>query len=154
MSIELAQLATLFQNFKELQEAKPDFPSGAPDPKIVEAFQEAMQKQDPAPNPIATDLLPGPAQHMPETQMSTDMNLTRGLDKIHSAQEITQTHNSERPLLEELSRLINTEAKMLSQEDLLRIQYLAGQLKVQAETGKKVSEATSDTLEQLLDTQA
>lgn len=52
-----------------------------------------------------------------------------------------------------LSQLLNRSVVEISPMDLLQTQRLVGILKVHAESGRKVSEGVSDTLEQLLEQQ-
>ncbi|MBO4301671.1 MAG: hypothetical protein J5861_08740 [Desulfovibrio sp.] len=77
--------------------------------------------------------------------------MERGLDALDAA-----TDGHRREFLEaarELSQLLSRPADEISPMNLLQAQRLVGILKVHAESGKKVSEGVSDTLEELLEQQ-
>ena len=80
-----------------------------------------------------------------------EVNMERGLNALEAAAD------SRRPdflgTARQLSELLSRPAAEISPMDLLQAQRLVGVLKVHAESGKKVSEGVSDTLEQLLEQQ-
>ena len=80
-----------------------------------------------------------------------EVNLDRGLKAVDEAVK-TQSPDFLRTA-ETLSELLSKPAAEISPVDLLQAQRLMGVLKVHAETGKKVSEGISDTLEQTLEQQ-
>ena len=80
-----------------------------------------------------------------------EVNMERGLHALDAAADAS------RPdffgMARKLSALLSKPAAEISPMDLLQAQRLVGILKVHAESGKKVSEGVSDTLEQLLEQQ-
>ena len=79
------------------------------------------------------------------------VNLDRGLDALDRAAESRrgEFYRAAR----NLSEILSKPAAEISPLDLLQAQRLVGVLKVHGESGKKVSEGVSDTLEQLLEQQ-
>ncbi|MBO5490270.1 MAG: hypothetical protein J5960_02420 [Desulfovibrio sp.] len=80
-----------------------------------------------------------------------EINLDRGLDALGSAADAR--HSEFYRAARQLSDLLARPAAEISPLDLLQAQRLVGVLKVQSESGRKVSEGVSDTLEQLLEQQ-
>ncbi len=79
------------------------------------------------------------------------VNLDRGLDELDRAAESRRGEFFR--AAKHLSELLSKPAAEISPLDLLQAQRLVGVLKVHGESGKKVSEGVSDTLEQLLEQQ-
>lgn len=79
------------------------------------------------------------------------INMDRGLEAVDKAVHSQRTDFFD--TAHQLSQLLNRPAAEISPMDLLQAQRLVGILKVHAESGRKVSEGVSDTLEQLLEQQ-
>ena len=80
-----------------------------------------------------------------------EINLDRGLGALDSAADARRSEFYR--AARQLSDLLARPAAEISPLDLLQAQRLVGVLKVQSESGRKVSEGVSDTLEQLLEQQ-
>ena len=78
-----------------------------------------------------------------------EVNLDRGLNAVDEA--VGKGHPDFLHTAQKLSELLSKPLEEISPVDLLQAQRLMGVLKVHGETGKKVSEGISDTLEQTLD---
>ncbi|MCR4665676.1 MAG: hypothetical protein K5657_00070 [Desulfovibrio sp.] len=90
-------------------------------------------------------------QGEPEMTKAQEINLDRGLETLDNASGSYKKNFLE--TAQELSELLSKPSAEISPIDLLQAQRLMGVMKVHGESGKKVSEGVSDTLEQLLEQQ-
>lgn len=174
-------------------ELRSDFgPSGQPDPELVRAFEEAMER---GPEPVsqgssgtddATGLYEQPqidVQPTEETQLRTEAvpSGTQAMDAPEAPEKIADQSEGLRTAetngfapreaaatdaapqpdassrveasdgLRELENILGRiESGQLRAEDLFRMQYLAGMLKVHAESGMKASQKMAQGFESLL----
>lgn len=124
----------------------------------ADAISAEWQEETPGRRPVA------PQDTVPQESLSTGqrreagvmteaqgVNLDRGLDALGQAAETRREEFLESAY--KLSQLLSRPAAEISPLDMLQAQRLMGTLKVQSESGRKVSEGVSDTLEQLLEQQ-
>ena len=130
-------------------------PSGAPSRELVRAFEEALSTapaEGPAvaaaeggtAAPVATTLLPGPAESMPCPPLA-------GAGAETSLPPVEQAGNG--LAVEELGRLlerVSGQGTPISPQELLHVQQLVGMLNVQAKVGVQTSQQTTQGLEGLL----
>ncbi|MBQ9536465.1 MAG: hypothetical protein IJU79_01595 [Desulfovibrionaceae bacterium] len=118
-------------------------PSQPPPKDLVDQFQVLMERTQ---NVGAIDAPETKVRAMSQAEI---INLDKGMAAVDSVKPKSEALE----LMQNLGEILQKEANQLSPADLLQVQRLAGLIKVQAETGKKVSEGVSDTLEQLLEQQ-
>ncbi|MBQ7457146.1 MAG: hypothetical protein IJS54_06050 [Desulfovibrio sp.] len=146
----------------------------APPPQdLVTAFNNALEKpQGQVVENVQAEQLPSPESILQSQQIHSDptqpqtltlaqeVNLDRGMGTIDQVGALnTNTANNVYPtenvqeILQNLLDIINKDAMSIPPADILHAQRLVGLLRVHAESGKKVSEGVSDTLEQVLESQ-
>ncbi|MBR3663748.1 MAG: hypothetical protein IKN64_03735 [Desulfovibrio sp.] len=84
------------------------------------------------------------------TQSQT-VNLERGMQGIEAASQSRQDEFMH--VVTKLSEILGKQAANISPIDLIQAQRLVGVLRVQSESGRKLSEGVGETFEQLLDQQ-
>lgn len=157
----------LVRAFEEaLQQAnasqQPDAVQGIPQQEIQQGQQAAQHEPQPAPEKIDADFRLWDASEnisIEPTKPTAKAAVTD--EQIHTinpaspfAQQPSVTYNAEHSFTEQLCELGEIMNRMntgvLSPQDLYRMQYITGMLKVQASSGVKVSQQTTQGFESLL----
>lgn len=148
-------------------------PGGTPDPELVRAFESALA-QGPE-EVMGSGLETGNIQQVANPHESSPGQMpqalsgpdSQGMDTMHLGLENPElkvphqatitTHQSqdvqfpEQGTLQELQHIIDKiSTGQLNAEDLFRMQYLIGMLKVQTESGLQVSQKTAQGFDSLL----
>jgi hypothetical protein len=159
LSIKLGSLGDLSSKLLQLleksgisdgAELRSEGPSGPPDQELVRAFEEALAG--------GRDAHPHAVGPRPGEETGTGMSDALRTDAVGTPQQIPRQdvrsheadfrhHPDSLQELESLTRIADGE---LRPEELFRIQYLVGMLKIQTESSMQITQKTAQGFESLL----
>ncbi|MBQ7584667.1 MAG: hypothetical protein IJU40_00255 [Desulfovibrionaceae bacterium] len=139
------------------EKISPDLTPNYPKPQEVLGSCDFFKAETQTPKAEGINKVQETSQTSPpvgELTRTQEVNLQKGMQAIDTSMEGKETDTKYwLKTIQDLGNILAQEASKISPQDLLKAQHLVGLLKVHAETGRKVSEGISDTLEQLLDVQ-
>lgn len=129
----------------------PSGPGGLPSAELVQAFEAALNEPQAVGNAENTQSVETPSASIaPAREAMSDVNTAEAVFRPVGVDVVEGAHEPSASVLALQEAFADVASGTLSHEDLYRLQYSAGMLKIQGSSGKGLSQEASQGLESLL----